>query len=106
MVEHLSRAERIAVEKHRIRLASESGSDVDLAEALADWMEHHSLQWRKERHSSMMAMEREEILRHKWIESEKRNRDMGSEAAFDWIRRYAAVWRQWFEENYEAPETR
>ncbi len=39
--------------------------------------------------------EREEILRHKWIESEKAGHDIGFEKALlDWIVRYRANWRE------------
>lgn len=39
--------------------------------------------------------EREEILRHKWIESEKAGHDIGFEKALlDWIVRFRATWRQ------------
>ena len=39
--------------------------------------------------------EREEILRHKWIESEKAGHDIGWEVALlDWIVKYRAVWRK------------
>ncbi len=38
--------------------------------------------------------EREEILRHKWIESEKAGRDIGFERALlDWIRKHRDGWR-------------
>ncbi len=38
--------------------------------------------------------EREEILRHKWIESEKVGRDIGFERALlDWIRNHRDGWR-------------
>ena len=38
--------------------------------------------------------EREEILRHKWIESEKVGRDIGFERALiDWTRHHRARWR-------------
>ena len=38
--------------------------------------------------------EREEILRHKWIESEKAGRDIGFERALlDWIIKYRSAWR-------------
>jgi hypothetical protein len=38
--------------------------------------------------------EREEILRHKWIESEKAGQDIGFERALlDWIVRYRSGWR-------------
>ena len=39
--------------------------------------------------------EREEILRHKWLESEKAGRDIGFERALlDWIRNHRDGWRQ------------
>ncbi len=39
--------------------------------------------------------EREEILRHKWIESEKANHDIGFERALlDWIVKHRAAWRK------------
>lgn len=38
--------------------------------------------------------EREEILRHKWIESEKAGKDIGFERALlDWIRNHRDEWR-------------
>lgn len=39
--------------------------------------------------------EREEILKHKWIESEKAGHDIGFEKALlDWIVKYRASWRE------------
>lgn len=39
--------------------------------------------------------ERNEILRHKWIESEKVGRDIGFERALlDWIRKHRENWRK------------
>jgi hypothetical protein len=39
--------------------------------------------------------EREEIMRHKWIESEKAGRDIGFERALtDWIVRHRSKWRK------------
>jgi len=39
--------------------------------------------------------EREEILRHKWIESEKAGRDIGFEQALtDWIIKHRGKWRK------------
>jgi hypothetical protein len=39
--------------------------------------------------------EREEILRHKWLESEKAGHDIGFEQALtDWIIRHRAHWRK------------
>lgn len=39
--------------------------------------------------------EREEILKHKWLESEKANRDVGFEWALtDWIIHHRSKWRR------------
>ena len=39
--------------------------------------------------------ERAEILKHKWIESEKAGRDIGFEKALlDWIVKYRSNWRE------------
>lgn len=39
--------------------------------------------------------EKEEILRHKWIESEKAGYDIGFERALvDWVTRHRAAWRR------------
>ena len=38
--------------------------------------------------------EREEVLKHKWIESEKKGYDIGFDAALiDWIIKYRTSWR-------------
>ena len=39
--------------------------------------------------------ERDEILKHKWIESEKSGKDIGFERALlDWIRKHRQDWRK------------
>jgi hypothetical protein len=39
--------------------------------------------------------ERDEILKHKWIESEKQGNDIGFERALlDWIRKHRDNWRK------------
>ena len=39
--------------------------------------------------------EREEILKHKWIESEKAGQDIGFEKALlDWIAKHRSSWRE------------
>tara|TARA_B110000305_G_C19434247_1_gene637949 strand:+ start:1763 stop:1978 length:216 start_codon:yes stop_codon:yes gene_type:complete len=38
--------------------------------------------------------EREEVLKHKWIESERLGKDIGFEKALiDWIRKHRDAWR-------------
>lgn len=37
--------------------------------------------------------QREEIMRHKWIESEKEGRDIGFDVALvDWVTKYRTAW--------------
>jgi len=53
-----------------------------------DWVKNSTL------YQEFLA-EREEILRHKWIESEKAGRDIGFERALtDWIVKHRGKWRR------------
>lgn len=47
-----------------------------------------------------------EIERHKWIESEKAGKDLGMDAAIDWILKYADMFSDDFPEPTSAAETR
>ena len=48
-----------------------------------------------------IAAEREEILRHKWLLSERAGRDVGfGAAAYDWIAKHRTAWRKdWRKRN-------
>jgi len=39
----------------------------------------------------------QEILKYKWLESEKAKRDLGDEACIDWIMKFANVYREEWE---------
>jgi hypothetical protein len=43
-----------------------------------------------------------EIERHKWIESEKAGKDVGMDAAIDWILKYADVFSDSFQHESES----
>jgi len=92
--------EQREVERHYERLCSERDGKIEFAEAEADWLANHALQWRLRRQAHCLALQREEINRHKWIRSEKEKRDVGHEAVFEWIQKYAAAWRQWYEKEH------
>ena len=48
-------------------------------------------------------IEKEEILKHKWIESEKAGRDIGFETALvDWITKHRGAWRRSRQSNLGA----
>ena len=104
MPHDLKKPELQAVELHRVHLSLHKGCEVGFEEAVNDWLAHHAQRWREARQAEMLAKQREEIQRHKWIESEKAQRDLGAEAVLDWIQRYAPQWRAWYEEKYERVE--
>lgn len=97
----LDRVEYRAVDLHRGKLCSEWGREVSFEEAQSHWEEHCAADWRRERYAHMCAMQRDEIARHTWIESEKADQDLGLDAKLDWVRRYAAQWREWYETQYD-----
>jgi len=57
----------------------------------------------KTRFYQAFCAEKEEILRHKWIESEKAGRDIGFEAALiDWVVHHRTAWRRSYIAKLEA----
>jgi len=42
----------------------------------------------------------EEIKKHRWIQSERAGRDLSLEAEHEWIRKYAALFRDFIEKTY------
>lgn len=98
--------EKSTTEQDEVRasISAERGCDDGFEESVSDCMAKCTQRQREERQAEMLAKQREEILRHKWIESEKAQRDLGSEAALDWIRRYAAQWRRWYEGEKDPKE--
>jgi len=93
------RAEWSAIEKYREKLTRELGRPVSLKKVLESWMPECSAAWRKEYMRKAFQAQVQEILKHKWIESEKAGHDLGKAAIEDWIRKYAHLWRQWWEEQ-------
>ncbi|MFA6220868.1 MAG: hypothetical protein WC647_00995 [Desulfomonilaceae bacterium] len=46
-----------------------------------------------------LKIQAQEIDRHKWIESEKAGRDLGTEAVIDWIMKYADRFSDQYEQQ-------
>jgi|LSQX01.2.fsa_nt_gb hypothetical protein len=101
----LNQGEFKAVLRHQSQLAEARGTEVSFQEALEDWDQHHALRWREERQREYLMLQREEIQRHKWIESEKARRDLGAQAVLDWIGTYAESWRTWYEQEHGETRT-
>lgn len=97
----LKKAELREIERHKYYLSLAKGEDVGFEAAAADWLSRYAQQWREERQRKMLALQREEINRYKWIQSERASQDLGGQAVLEWIQKYAAHWRDWYENEYE-----
>tara|TARA_R110001592_G_scaffold21907_3_gene87703 strand:- start:688 stop:999 length:312 start_codon:yes stop_codon:yes gene_type:complete len=96
MTDMLTKTERLEVERHKYFMSKSRGFDVGFEAACEDWMANHAESFKREAQSRMLEMQRQEIARHTWIESEKAKRNLGREAAMDWVTKYAAQWRAWY----------
>ncbi|MFH0786058.1 MAG: hypothetical protein V2B13_00425 [Pseudomonadota bacterium] len=47
----------------------------------------------------ILRKELEEILKHKWIESEKAGYDLGDQAVWDWVEKYAHEFREYWQKK-------
>lgn len=96
-----SPAEWKAINVHRYFLSRRHSRWVSNEEAIDDWEENYARTWREKRLKLSSRNQMEQILKHKWLESEKVGHDMGTEAVTDWIEKYAGIWRQWWESEEE-----
>ncbi len=88
-------AEWHALEVHRYYMSEHAGHDVGIAATVEDWLKNFSAEWRKERLQKDLADQADEIMKHKWIESEKAGTDLGNKAVLDWVEKHACEWRRW-----------
>ncbi len=51
----------------------------------------------------MLQMELEEMLRHKWIESEKAGHDLGQDAMIQWAYTYDEIFHEYVKSRYGEP---
>lgn len=102
--EMFTRGELRDIERHKYYLSQQEGRDVGFEAAAQDWLAHHAEEFRERRQQHMAKLQCEEIARHVWIESERACCNVRREAAMDWVRKYAAQWRQWYETEYPAPD--
>ena len=88
-----------ALEVHRYYMSERAGYDVGIVKTVEDWLLHYSASWRAQRLQKDLADQTKEIMKHKWIESEKAGTDLGNEAVLDWVRKHAGEWRRWREKS-------
>jgi hypothetical protein len=54
---------------------------------------------KKMNQSDILRKELEEILKHKWLESEKAGYDLGDQAVWDWVEKYAHEFREYWQKK-------
>jgi exonuclease VII small subunit len=96
-------SERRALLEHHAQLCRDLQRDVDLEEAVECWENGGAAAWRRAKMRLDGQRQLVEIERHKYFMSQREGRDIGWEAAAkDWIAKYAAPWREWWEEQVDA----
>ncbi len=98
--ENLTPAEQRQVERHRDALTESTGAPVSWDAAKADWLQRCACEWRQRRQEHMLGLQREEIAKYRWLQSEKAHCDIGRQAAVEWVQKHAAAWRKWYEETF------
>jgi hypothetical protein len=94
-------SERVAIVLHGQELAQRLGREPTLAETVESWEAGNGPAWRRDKFWRDRAQQFKEIEVHKYLESKRQGHDVGWEfAALDWIQRYAAGWRDWWEEHW------
>lgn len=93
-------AEWKAIQVHKYFLSERAGHEVGVEEAVRDWIEHYAREWRATRMIMACGDQMKEILKYKWIESEKAGFDKGKTAVKEWIIKYAQQWRDSWERDH------
>ena len=92
-----SPAEWKSIRVHRYFLSQRYSRWVGIRETIRDWENNYGCIWRDKRMELSSRNQMEQILKYKWLESEKAGHDIGKPAIADWIEKYAALWRKWWE---------
>lgn len=83
-----------AIEDHKYYLSQKEGREVSLEEAIVDFLIDYEGDYLKRKQTEDVAQQNEEIMKYKWIESEREGHDIGTEtAAMEWVEKYGSIWR-------------
>ena len=95
--EAISEEERRAVEVHKWYLSQRAGCDVGWGAALEDWKRNYQADWRKNQRIRQLTdntAQAKEIQDYVWYRSQEAGADMSRDAQEEWVRLYAAQWRE------------
>ncbi len=91
----LTPSELKAIEIHKYYLSEKEGREVPLEEAIVDFLINYETDFLRLKQVEDLQEQNHEILKYKWIESEKEGHDIGTQrAAEEWIRKYGSLWRK------------
>jgi phosphotransferase system HPr-like phosphotransfer protein len=88
-------SELSAIETHKYFLSQREGREVSLEEAMIDFIDNYEADFLRKKQVEDNQEQNQEILKYRWIESEKEGHDIGStKAAMEWIEKYGGIWRE------------
>jgi hypothetical protein len=83
-----------AIEEHKYYLSQGEDREVSLEEAIVDFLIDYESDFLTAKQIEDVREQNAEIMKYKWIESEKEGHDIGTEkAAEEWVERYGSIWR-------------
>jgi phosphotransferase system HPr-like phosphotransfer protein len=88
-------SELSAIEMHKYFLSEREGREVSFEEAMIDFIDNYEADFLSKKQVEDNQEQNQEILKYRWIESEKEGYDIGStKAAMEWIEKYGGIWRE------------
>jgi len=84
-----------AIEEHKYYLSQQEEREVSLEEAIVDFLINYEADFLNTKQIEDIKEQNAEIMKYKWIESEKEGHDIGAEqAAKEWVEKYGSIWRE------------
>ncbi len=88
-------SELSAIEMHKYFLSEREGREVSFEEAMIDFIDNYEADFLCKKQVEDNQQQNQEILKYRWIESEKEGHDIGStKAAMEWVEKYGGIWRE------------
>jgi phosphotransferase system HPr-like phosphotransfer protein len=88
-------SELSAIEMHKYFLSEREGREVSFEEAMIDFIDNYEADFLSKKQVEDNQKQNQEILKYRWIESEKEGHDIGNtKAAMEWIEKYGGIWRE------------
>jgi len=88
-------SELSAIEMHKYFLSEREGREVSFEVAMIDFIDNYEADFLCKKQVEDNQQQNQEILKYRWIESEKEGHDIGNtKAAMEWVEKYGGIWRE------------